>query len=111
MHPKNSRGETCIPFALIQKLAARLSSEALTNRELEVPELLPRRSSQKMGATLFIGETTVKSHLRNTFGELLSPAEGIAAANRGPNAPSIGGGADESRRECRGRAQLPGSRY
>jgi ATP/maltotriose-dependent transcriptional regulator MalT len=73
LHPKNSRGETCIPFALIQKLAARLSSEALTNRELEVPELLPRgRSNQKMGATLFIGETTVKSHLRNIFGKSTS---------------------------------------
>ena len=62
---------TCIPRALIQKLAARQSSEAPTNRELEVLELLARgRSSKKIGATLFIGKTTGKSYLRNICGKL-----------------------------------------
>jgi ATP/maltotriose-dependent transcriptional regulator MalT len=55
------------------RVTAGVSSEALTDRELEVRELLARgRSNKKIGAALFIGETTVKSHLRNIFGKSTS---------------------------------------
>ena len=54
---------TLVDHVLFQKLAARQSSEALTNRELESARVLARgRSNKKIGATLFIGKTTVKSH-------------------------------------------------
>lgn len=78
-------GETCIPAALVAKLAAGMSSEALTGRELEVLRLLARgRSNKEIGADLAIGETTVKSHLRAIFSKLnvLSRTEAITTANR-----------------------------
>jgi DNA-binding NarL/FixJ family response regulator len=78
-------GETRIPAALIAKLAASLSSEALTGRELEVLSLLAQGKSNKDIATkLFISETTVKSHLRSIFTKLkvLSRTEAVAAASR-----------------------------
>jgi DNA-binding NarL/FixJ family response regulator len=78
-------GETRIPAALIAKLAASLSSEALTGRELEVLSLLAQGKSNKEIATkLFISETTVKSHLRSIFTKLkvLSRTEAVAAASR-----------------------------
>ena len=37
-----SRGETCIPLSLVEKLAAGVSSETLTGRELDVLTLLAR---------------------------------------------------------------------
>ncbi len=37
-----NRGETCIPASLVEKVAAGLSSESLTGRELNVLELLAR---------------------------------------------------------------------
>lgn len=78
-------GETCIPAPLIAKLAAILSSESLTGRELNVLELLASGLSNKeIGARLFITETTVKSHLRAIFTKLnvLSRTEAVTAANR-----------------------------
>ena len=78
-------GETCIPQALVQKLAMGISSENLTGRELEVLSLLARgRSNKEIGADLFISEFTVKGHLRNIFAKLrvASRTEAIAAASR-----------------------------
>jgi DNA-binding NarL/FixJ family response regulator len=78
-------GETRIPAALIAKLAASLSSEALTGRELEVLAFLAQGKSNKEIATkFFISETTVKSHLRSIFTKLkvLSRTEAVAAASR-----------------------------
>jgi two-component system NarL family response regulator len=78
-------GETCLAPALVAKLAAGLSSESLTSRELEVLALLEQGGSNKeISARLFISETTVKSHLRNIFGKLnvLSRTEAVAAARR-----------------------------
>ena len=78
-------GETCIPPALVAKLAAGMSSEALTGRELDVLTLLARgKSNKEIGADLYISETTVKSHLRSIFTKLnvLSRTEAITAASR-----------------------------
>ena len=78
-------GETCIPPSLVAKLAAGISSEALTGRELDVLGLLALgKSNKEIGTNLFISETTVKSHLRSIFGKLnvLSRTEAVAAASR-----------------------------
>jgi len=78
-------GETCIPPALGAKLASRMSGEALTSREIDVLKRLARgRSNKDIGADLFIGETTVKTHVRSIFAKLnvMSRTEAIAAANR-----------------------------
>ena len=82
---KVSRGETCIPQALVEKLAAGMSSETLTGRELGVLTLLARgKSNKEIGANLFISETTVKGHLRNIFTKLnvLSRTEAVTVASR-----------------------------
>jgi DNA-binding NarL/FixJ family response regulator len=78
-------GETRIPPALGAKLATRMSGEALTNREVDVLKLLSRgRSNKEIGSNLFIGETTVKTHMRSIFSKLnvMSRTEAIAAANK-----------------------------
>ena len=78
-------GETRIPPSLVAKLAAGVSGEALTSRELEVLTLLARGHSNKdMSLQLNIGETTVKSHLRSIFSKLqvLSRTEAITVASR-----------------------------
>lgn len=80
-----SRGETCIPQSLVEKLAAGVSSETLTGRELDVLTLLARgKSNKEIGGNLYISETTVKAHLRSIFTKLnvLSRTEAIAAASR-----------------------------
>src|SRR5882724_5754557 len=82
---KVNAGETCIPQALMQKLVTGISSEALTDREAEVLQLLADgKSNKEIGAKLFISEFTVKGHLRNIFTKLnvLSRTEAIAAATR-----------------------------
>ena len=79
-----SRGETSIPPSLLEKLAAGMSSDALTGRELDVLTLLARgKSNKEIGANLYISETTVKAHLRSIFSKLdvLSRTEAIAAAS------------------------------
>jgi len=78
-------GETTIPPSLVSKLAAGISSEPLTGRELEVLTLLARgKSNKEIGANLYISETTVKSHLRSVFSKLnvLSRTEAITVASR-----------------------------
>jgi DNA-binding NarL/FixJ family response regulator len=80
-----NRGETRIPVSLVEKLAAGLSSESLTGRELNVLELLAQgKSNKEIGVTLYISETTVKSHLRSIFRKLnvLSRTEAITVASR-----------------------------
>ena len=80
-----SRGETCIPQSLVEKLAAGVSSETLTGRELDVLTLLARgKSNKEIGAKLYISETTVKCHLRRIFDKLdvVSRTEAISAASR-----------------------------
>lgn len=78
-------GETCIPPALLAKLAASLSVESLTRRELDVLTMLASGKNNKdIGVALSISETTVKSHLRGIFGKLnvLSRTEAIAVGQR-----------------------------
>jgi two-component system NarL family response regulator len=78
-------GETCIPAELVAKLVAGMSSEELTDRELEVLKSVARGMSNKeIAASLAISEATVKTHLRSTFAKLrvLSRTEAIAAASR-----------------------------
>jgi len=82
---KVNRGETSIPQALVEKLAAGMSSETLTGRELGVLMLLARgKSNKEIGANLFISETTVKGHLHSIFTKLnvLSRTEAITVASR-----------------------------
>ncbi len=78
-------GETCLPPSVVAKLAAGMSHEALTGRELEVLILLScGKSNKQIGVNLYISETTVKSHLRSIFSKLnvLSRTEAIATASR-----------------------------
>lgn len=78
-------GETCIPAALVAKLAAGLGDEALTPRERNVLTMLAKGKSNKdIGRSLSITETTVKSHLRAIFAKLnvLSRTEAITTASR-----------------------------
>jgi DNA-binding NarL/FixJ family response regulator len=82
---KVNNGETWIPPVLTAKLAAGMSNESLTGRELDVLTLLARgKSNKEIGVNLYISETTVKSHLRSIFAKLnvLSRTEAIAAASR-----------------------------
>ena len=78
-------GETCIPASLVAKLAASVSSEELTGREMHVLALLAGgKGNREIGLSLHISETTVKSHLRSIFNKLnvLSRTEAIAVASR-----------------------------
>jgi two-component system NarL family response regulator len=78
-------GETRIPPVLTAKLAAGMSSEPLTGRELEVLTMLARgKTNKEVGLNLYISETTVKAHLRSIFTKLnvLSRTEAIAVATR-----------------------------
>jgi len=82
---KVSRDGTCVPQALVEKLAAGMSNETLTGRELGVLALLARgKSNKEIGANLFISETTVKGHLRHIFTKLnvLSRMEAVTVASR-----------------------------
>lgn len=79
------RGETCLAPSVVAKLAAGVSSDPLTPRELEVLQLLAQGYSNKEIATrLFISEPTVKTHLRSVFSKLdvLSRTEAIAVASQ-----------------------------
>lgn len=78
-------GETNISPSLVAKLAAGLSYDPLTGRELEVLSLLALGLSNKeIAAKLSISETTVKSHMRGIFGKLnvLSRTGAVAEASR-----------------------------
>jgi len=78
-------GETCIPPTLVAKLAAGMSSESLTARELEVLEMVAAGwSNKEIAIKLAITETTVKSHLRSIFTKLgvLSRTEAVTVASR-----------------------------
>ena len=66
-------------------MGARGGIGSLTPQEREIAELAAGGSTNReIGANLFIGETTVKSHLRSIFTKLnvLSRTEAVTVANR-----------------------------
>lgn len=78
-------GETCIRDAVAAKLASRMSSNALTVREIDVlKRLASGRSNKEIATDLSISETTVKTHVRSVFSKLnvMSRTEAIATASR-----------------------------
>jgi len=64
-------GKSCIPPVIAQKLAERMATEQLTQREQEVLEQIVRgKSNKEIGAALDISEATVKTHINNLLGKL-----------------------------------------
>jgi DNA-binding NarL/FixJ family response regulator len=82
---KVSKGTTCIPNEMMQKLITGFQREPLTEREIEVLQLVAAgKSNREIGQKLFISESTVKGHLHNLFSKLsvLSRTEAISVATR-----------------------------
>jgi len=78
-------GSTSFSPALVAKLAANLSVASMTQRELNVLDLLARGYSNRLIAeNLLIGEATVKTHLRRIFEKLdvISRTEAVSVARR-----------------------------
>ena len=78
-------GQTFVPAGIAAKLAEHVAAAELTFREGEVLRLVASgKSNKEIGTSLFISETTVKSHLKSIFAKLnvLSRTEAIAAASR-----------------------------
>jgi DNA-binding NarL/FixJ family response regulator len=64
-------GRTLISSAIAEKLAERMSTQALTNRELEVLErIVAGRANKEIASDLQISEATVKSHINSLLGKL-----------------------------------------
>ncbi|MEO6805827.1 MAG: response regulator transcription factor [Edaphobacter sp.] len=64
-------GRTFIPPQIAEKLAARMSWQDLTARELRVLErIVAGRANKEIAIDLKISETTVKSHVNSLLGKL-----------------------------------------
>jgi DNA-binding NarL/FixJ family response regulator len=64
-------GKSIIPPAIAQKLAERMATEQLTQREQDVLEEIVRgKSNREIGVALDISEATVKTHINNLLGKL-----------------------------------------
>jgi DNA-binding NarL/FixJ family response regulator len=64
-------GKSIIPPSIAQKLAERMATEQLTQREQEVLEQIVRgKSNKEIGSALDISEATVKTHINNLLGKL-----------------------------------------
>ena len=64
-------GKSCIPPVIAQKLAERMGTEQLTQREQDVLEQIVRgKSNKEIGVELDISEATVKTHINNLLGKL-----------------------------------------
>jgi len=60
-----------IPREIASELAAHVTDESLSGREIEVLQRIAAGSSNKsIAAQLFLSEDTVKSHIRNIMGKL-----------------------------------------
>ncbi|NYF91008.1 response regulator transcription factor [Tunturiibacter empetritectus] len=64
-------GRTLISPAIAEKLAERMSTQPLTNRELKVLErIVAGRANKEIASDLKISEATVKSHINSLLGKL-----------------------------------------
>jgi DNA-binding NarL/FixJ family response regulator len=64
-------GKSIIPPSIAQKLAERMATEQLTQREQDVLEQIVRgKSNKEIGVALDISEATVKTHINNLLGKL-----------------------------------------
>jgi DNA-binding NarL/FixJ family response regulator len=64
-------GKSIIPPAIAQKLAERMATEQLTQREQDVlQEIVRGKSNKEIGLALEISEATVKTHINNLLGKL-----------------------------------------
>ena len=64
-------GKSIIPPAIAQKLAERMATEQLTQREQDVLEqIVQGKSNKEIGTALEISEATVKTHINNLLGKL-----------------------------------------
>ena len=64
-------GKTYFPPAVAQRLAERMGGPSLTNRELEVLNLIVTgKSNKEIGSELSISEATVKTHINSILGKL-----------------------------------------
>lgn len=78
-------GEAYLQPKVAAKLAQRVQEEPLTEREEQILKLLAEgMSNRTIGQSLFISESTVKSHLKSLFVKLdvTSRAEAISLAAR-----------------------------
>jgi two-component system NarL family response regulator len=65
------RGRSRIPPAIAERLAERISGNALTERETEVLKtIVAGKSNKEIAAALFISEATVKTHINNLLSKL-----------------------------------------
>jgi two-component system NarL family response regulator len=68
---KVHRGEQILPPRIQSQLGKRLRREELTQRELEVLQLIVKgHTNKEISAALFIAEDTVRSHMRTLFQKL-----------------------------------------
>jgi DNA-binding NarL/FixJ family response regulator len=84
------RGKSRIPAAVAERLAERLSGNALTERETEVLKtIVAGKSNKEIAAALFISEATVKTHINNLFSKIgvRDRAQAVAYAFRKGLAP------------------------
>ena len=66
-----NQGKKYVPQNVAMKLAERITSSELTNREMEVLRLLTKgNSNQEIGSILKITEGTVKFHVNNILSKL-----------------------------------------
>jgi two-component system NarL family response regulator len=64
-------GKSIIPPPIAQKLAERMSTEQLTNREQDVlQQIVLGKSNKEIASALDISEATVKTHINNLLGKL-----------------------------------------
>jgi DNA-binding NarL/FixJ family response regulator len=64
-------GREILPGKVAKRLAARRQRADLSQREMEVLQLLTKgRSNKEISASLFISEDTVKAHLKTLFSKL-----------------------------------------
>ncbi|MHC5722270.1 MAG: response regulator transcription factor, partial [Nostoc sp.] len=65
------KGQRYIPPSVAAKLAERMGSEELSDRELEVLRLIAQgKNNQQISTILSIAESTVRFHANNIFGKL-----------------------------------------